>query len=416
MNETTAAEQAIRERIRQRARITFAEFMQMALYHPVGGYYTSEKPFGAAGDFYTSPAVHPAFGALLAVQLQCMWMRLGSPSDFTVVEMGAGNGLLANDICAAAEELCDEFAHKLRYVCIERYSPDDANRGMSGDAPHIERLIADTLPLSDVVGCFISNEFADALPVHRFQMSGREALEVYVALDKDGKFIEILVEPSTPTLNERLDGLGFALEDRHCGEVNLQIKPWLDDVARALDKGFVITIDYGYEAAELYSQRRRFGTLQTYYRHTEGSSPYQRIGRQDISAHVDFSLLQSEGYAAGLNTLAYMTQAELLQGLGLNDLLHRLRQEPMPEYERNANLMSMRELVKPEGLGGFKVLFQEKATGVSDLAQIQPGDAPCQTMPLPMLTDRHMPLIQGRFPHTSWETPLLWDDWQQDIR
>ena len=78
--------------------------------------------------------------------------------------------------------------------------------------------------------------------------------------------------------------------------------------------------------------------------------------------------------------------------------------------------MSMRELVKPEGLGGFKVLFQEKATGVSDLAQIQPGYAPCQTMPLPMLTDRHMPLIQGRFPHTSWETPLLWDDWQQDIR
>ena len=187
-------------------------------------------------------------------------------------------------------------------------------------------------------------------------------------------------------------------------------------MARALDKGFVITIDYGYEAAELYSQRRRFGTLQTYYRHTEGSSPYQRIGRQDIGAHVDFSLLQSEGYAVELNTLAYTTQAELLQGLGFNDLLHRLRQEPMPEYERNANLMSMRELVKPEGLGGFKVLFQEKATGVTDIAQIQPGDAPCQTMPLPMLTDRHMPLMQGRFPHTSWETPLLWDEWQQDIR
>ena len=416
MNETTTAEQAIRERIRQRDRITFAEFMQMALYHPVGGYYTSEKPFGAAGDFYTSPAVHPAFGALLAVQLQCLWRRLGSPSDFTVVEMGAGNGLLANDICAAAEGLCNEFARELRYICIERYSPDDANRVLSGDAPHIQRLIADALPLSNVVGCFISNEFADALPVHRFQMSGREALEVYVALDKNGEFIEILDEPSTPILNERLDRLGFALEDRHCGEVNIQIKPWLGDVARALDKGFVITIDYGCEAADLYLQRRRFGTLQTYYRHTEGSSPYQRIGRQDISAHVDFSLLQSEGCAAGLNTLAYMTQAELLQGLGLNDLLHRLRIAPMPERERSANLVSMRELVKPEGLGGFKALFQEKATGVTDIAQIQPGDAPCQTMPLPMLTDRHMPLMQGRFPHTSWETPLLWDEWQQEIR
>ena len=416
MNETTAAEQAIRERIRQVARITFAEFMRMVLYHPVDGYYTSEKPFGAAGDFYTSPAVHPAFGALLAVQLQCMWRCLGRPSDFIVVEMGAGNGLLANDICVAAEELCDVFARELRYVCIERYSPDDANLGMGGDASHIERLIADTLPLSDVVGCFISNEFADAFPVHRFQISGREALEVYVALDKNGEFIEILDEPSTPILNERLDRLGLTLEEGHCGEVSLQVKPWLDDMARALDKGFVITIDYGYEVAELYSQRRRFGTLQTYYRHTEGSSPYQRIGRQDISAHVDFSLLQSEGYAAGLDTLAYTTQAELLQGLGLNDLLNRLRNTAMPEHERNTNRMSMRELVKPEGLGGFKVLFQEKATGVTDIAQIQPGDAPCQTMPLPMLTNRHMPLMQGRFPHTSWETPLLWDEWQQEMR
>ena len=380
----------------------------MALYHPVDGYYTSEKPFGPTGDFYTSPAVHPAFGALLAVQLQCMWRRLGSPSDFTVVEMGAGNGLLATDICAAAEELCDEFARELRYVCIERYSPDDANRRIGGDHPSIQRITADTLPIGNVVGSFISNEFADAFPVHRFRMSGSEVLEVYVALDKDGEFMEILDEPSTPILNERLDGLGFMLEDRHCGELNLQVRPWLGDVVRALDKGFVITIDYGYEAAELYSQRRRFGTLQTYYRHTEGSSPYQRIGRQDISAHVDFSLLQSEGYAVGLNTLAYMTQAELLQGLGFNDLLNRLRQTPMPEHERNANLMSMRELVKPEGLGGFKALVQEKATGITDIAQIQPKDASCRTMPLPTLTDRHMPLMQGRFPHTSWETPLLW--------
>ena len=418
MTATTAAEQAIRDRIRRQGKITFAEFMQLALYHPVDGYYTDDSPFGAAGDYYTSPAVHPAFGALLAVQLFTMWQCMGEPADFTVVEMGAGSGMLADDIRAYAARLPDGFADRLRYITIDRYAPTDAPTDASESASAVatERLRATNVPLRGVLGCFISNEFVDAFPVHRFKMSGGKALEVYVALDDADEFVEALDKPSTPLLAERLDRLGFRLADGHSGEVNLHVKPWLGDVARALGKGFVITIDYGYQAAELYSRRRKFGTLQTYFRHTEGSSPYQRVGRQDITAHVDFSSLQYEGKVAGLHTIAYMTQAELLRALGMDELLRKVRTMPLSQHERNANVMALRELVKPDGLGGFKALIQEKGTGVTASASLAPPESVRWALSPPMLSSRHMPLMEGRYPHTGWEAPSLWGEWQPEVR
>ena len=416
MTETTAAEQAIRERIRRRGRITFAEFMETALYHPTGGYYTSDKPFGAAGDYYTSPAVHPAFGALLAIQLFRMWQCMGEPSDFTVVEMGAGNGMLASDICAYAGELGDEFACRLRYLCIDRYSLSGMSLTPNSGESHIEQLLADRLPLAGVRGCFISNEFVDAFPVNRFQVVDGEVFELYVALDDSGEFVELMDRPSTPLVTERLNSLGFTLADGQCGEIRLQVRPWLTDLARALNQGFLITIDYGYEASDLYAPQRRFGTLQTYYRHTEGSSPYQRIGRQDLTAHVDFSQMQVEGQASGLDTLAYTTQAELLRSLSITEMMRQLRSTPLRQHERNANMMALRELVKPDGLGGFKVLIQEKATGISEASQIVPQGELRENMSLPLLSERHMPLMEGRYPHTSWEMPSLWDEAQSDER
>ena len=416
MTETTAAERVIRQRIRQQGSITFAEFMQIALYHPVDGYYMSEKPFGAAGDYYTSPAVHPAFGALLAVQLYGMWSCLGKPSAFAVVEMGAGNGMLAGDITSFATQLPDRFAESLAYICVDRYSRHAAEDASNDAASRMEWLRAEALPLRGVVGCFISNELVDAFPVHRFQIADQEVREVYVSIDGDGEFMEVLDQPSIPSIEERLGALGFPLVEGQKGEVNLQIRPWLTGVAWALSKGFVLTIDYGYEAAELYSARRRSGTLQTYYRHTEGSSPYQRIGRQDLTAHVDFSLLQAEGHSLGLNSVAYTTQAELLSNLGIRDMMEQVRSANISRRERSANLASLRELLKPEGLGGFKVLIQEKATDATMESQIEPGYAGWGDQPVPLLSSRHMPLLEGRYPHASWEAPSLWGEWRPATR
>ena len=412
----TAAEQAIRDRIRRQGSITFAEFMRLALYHPVGGYYTSAAPFGAAGDYYTSPAAHPAFGALLCVQLRHMWRLIGKPTRFTVVEMGAGNGILANDVAAYAPRLSPEFARCLRYICIDRYAPASA-----APNPSVDRLRAHGVPLRNIVGCLLSNELVDAFPVHRFRIvngAPLEIYEIYVALDANGAFTETLDAPSTSRLTERINALGFPLPDGFSGEVRLNTRNWIGEAAQALDKGFVITIDYGYEAAELYSQRRRFGTLRTYYRHTEGGSPYQRIGRQDISAHVDFSQLQAEGRSVGLSAIAYTTQAELLQSLGIDDMLRQARAMPLSPRDRSANLMAMRELIKPSGLGGFKALIQAKGVEVS-AADIAPTPAQRGELQAPLLSDRHMPLLEGRYPHAAWqtwETPELWPPSEAELR
>lgn len=401
----TAAEQAIRDRIRRQGSITFAEFMRLALYHPDGGYYTGDSPFGAAGDYYTSPAAHPVFGALLCVQLRHMWQIIGKPPQFTVAEMGAGNGILASDIAAYASRLSPKFARCLRYISIDRYPPASAAAN-----PLIARLRAAAVPLKGVIGCLLSNELVDAFPVHRFRIMNGAPLEIYVTLDANGAFAETLAAPSTPRLMERISALGFPLPDGFSGEVRLNTRRWIGEAAQTLVKGFVITIDYGYEAAELYSPRRRFGTLQTYYRHTEGGSPYQRIGRQDISAHVDFSQLQSEGRAAGLTTIAYTTQAALLQALGIDAMLRQARTMPLNPHTRSANLMAMRQLINPSGLGGFKALIQAKGVEVS-AADITPPQAQRDELQAPLLSDRHMPLLEGRYLHAArqvWETTELW--------
>lgn len=409
MSESTAAERTIRGCIREQGRITFAEFMQTALYHPVDGYYSSEKPFGASGDYFTSPAVHPAFGALLAAQLHGMWRCLENPLDFTVVEMGAGNGMLAHDVVATAHEMPDGFVENLTYIGVDRYTPEGNTVASDYDSSPVEWIRADELPLRGVVGCIISNELVDSFPVHRFEVAdGGEILEVYVALNEEGEFVQVLDEPSTPLLKERLFSLGHTLEDGHRGEVNLRVKPWLSSVAQAVARGFVITIDYGYTASELYSARRSYGTLQTYFRHTEGSSPYQRVGRQDIGAHVDFTLLQEGGRAVGLNTLAYTTQADWLRSMGLGDLMQQLRRASVSQRERSANVMAVHELMKPDGLGGFRVLIQEKGTGVKVYGDIVPNEAMIRGLTPRLLSSRHMPLMEGRYPHTVWETPSLW--------
>ena len=150
------------------------------------------------------------------------------------------------------------------------------------------------------------------------------------------------------------------------------------------------------------------GTLQTYFRHTSGSSPYQRIGRQDITASVDFSALQAQGAACGLRSLGLVTQADLLTALGLNTWIDRMRRRQMPQHKRQANIMAMRELVKPEGLGGFKVLVQGKNIGATELDQLFIRHQVEDQLPIPLRNDDSTPLMEGRYPHVAWDPGELW--------
>ena len=289
-------EDEIRRRIESNGPITFDEFMEVALYHPNGGYYTHDRQDTTYGDYYTSPSAHPAFSALIAVQLEAMWKALDRPTPFHVVEMGAGSGMMARDITEFARQHLPEFVNAMRYMTVDQ-ARDETPRG--------------------VVGCVLSNELIDAFPVHRFEIRDGRVVELFVDINADGRLHTVPGEPSTPLLAGRLDKLGVELPEGTRGEVNLRIGPWARQVAEIIERGFVLTIDYGYEMKELYSPKRSQGTLQTYYKHTSGSSPYQWIGRQDITAHVDFTTVIEEGRAVGLRPLCLMTQAEYLERLGL---------------------------------------------------------------------------------------------------
>ncbi len=389
----------IRSKAEARGRLTFAEFMAMALYHPAGGYYTRAGRVGERGDFYTSPAAHPAFGALLCVQLWRMWRRMGRPARFTAVELGAGDGLLARDICAYADRLSSDFAEALSYVAVDLRRP--ASPTPTPDA--VQSIISDRLPLRGLTGCVIANELLDAVPFHRFRIAGGDLREVYVVPHGAGGLSEELGEPSTPLLAERLERLAVPLPEGFRGEVCLELRPWLASVADALDRGYLLTIDYGYAAGELYTPERMGGTLQTHHHHTVGSDPFARVGDQDITAHVDFTSVMSEGRAAGLEPVAFGPQAQFLRGLGFGQMLQRLRIMPLTDTERNANRMGMLDLVRPGGLGDFRVLLQRRGDFPAGGSE-QDSEPPTPLEP-PLLSPDHARLMAGRYPHAAQGLP-----------
>lgn len=403
-----AVERMVRRTIQREGAITFARYMEMALFSPGGGYYTTRESVGASRDFYTSPSAHPLFGALIALQLEQMWDLLGRPAAFWAVEVGAGSGMLARAVLGYAQHLDADFADALRYAAL------DVGPASSGDEG-VRTIRSHGLPLRGVVGCILSNELPDSFPVHRFQVEDGRVREVYVALH-DGVFAETLGEPSTPRLVERLPD---ALPDGFRGEVNLELDGWTEAVVRALKRGFVLTFDYGDTAGGLYAAPRAGGTLRCTYRHAPVADPFARMGEQDITAHVDFTALAEAGKRHGLATLGYVTQAGFLEHLGARNFLRALaarsRRDGMPQREYLSNRMGMLDLLRPEGLGGFKVLAQGAGVGSPSLQGFHPSDAWRQGLearmarwPVPLATSQHVPLLEGRYPHAAFDAEALW--------
>jgi len=289
----------IRRRIESDGGIPFADFMNLALYQPAYGYYMAPRTrIGKAGDFFTSSSVHAIFGRLVARQVHQMWEILGQGA-FSVVEQGAGEGHLALDILDAVAEEFPDFYSRLRYRLIE-VSPDNRQRQQAQLAKHAERVEWCAFDeVTAVHGCFLSNELVDAFPVHLVERQGDELREVYVVWDGNG-FAEELRPPSTLLLNEYFARLGIWPDDGCRAEVNLGALDWMRQVAGLLQRGFAITIDYGYPAVELFAPHRRAGTLMCYHRHCASEEPFLRVGCQDITAHVDFTSLQNAGAATGL--------------------------------------------------------------------------------------------------------------------
>ncbi|MGE5333378.1 MAG: class I SAM-dependent methyltransferase, partial [Nitrososphaerota archaeon] len=376
--------------------ITFARFMAVALYHPTLGYYagggSDREPVGWEGDYFTSGDLHPLWGESIARQLHQMWQLMGQPARFDVVEPGAGRGLLARDVWGWALRHAPDWAATLRYTLADRAPKDTPLRTLreSRLAAELVRLgvpdgatrwaddLDDALPEDGITGCVISNELADALPVHILEKREGALREVYVDVDMGaGRFVERLGASSTPQVASYLDEYHVpwrSYPDSWRAEVCLEARAWMRRVAAGVRRGFVLTIDYGDTARRLYTRDRRRGTLAVYSQHQFGERPLAQPGSQDITAHVNFSALVQAGRESGLRLSGLTTQAAFLTALGVRERIASLSGPQRPDIptgtavadsqvaylRRISQRNALNALLSPAGLGGFKVLVQQR--------------------------------------------------------
>jgi SAM-dependent MidA family methyltransferase len=389
-----------------------------------------------------------------------MWHLLGDPPVFHVLEVGSGDGALAQAIVQACVRMAPRLAQVLYYVAAD-YEPcwlpspahtfawdNGTGDGMSPatvsaegaqlngrpfpatawaegaqlngrpspsrqDAlVRVQRVKTDGLQaFRNVVGCILCNELIDNFPVHRFAIQGGRVREVFVTL-AGGTLTEVLDEPSSPRIEERLTSLGLfpatasaegcqlngapfpatawaegtqlngcpfpatawaegtqlngcpSLPEGYRGEVNLAIEDWTSQLARALDRGFILTIDYGQLAPDLYAPQNNQGTLVCYHRHVASGAPYQHLGQQDITCQVDFTSLMRLGDRHGLATVGYALQRQFLTNLGFPSFLEALQTQGLSAARTALSRMAMMALVDPEEYGDFKVLVQAKGHGL----------------------------------------------------
>ncbi len=353
-------QQLISERIQREGPISFAEYMRMALYEPGYGYYmTGAAKMGWEADYFTSTDVSSLFANCMGRQLFAMWEKLKRPGQFIVLEQGAGRGHLAEGVRLWAQKEAPEFYEVLDYRTEDIRGGEDATASDEfGEMPSV----------------VLSNELIDAFPVHIVEKRGERLYEVFVDVQQDGRFCEVLDEPSTPEVAGYLDRNKIpwrTFEDGWRAEINLDALLWIQRTTGLIRHGFILTIDYGDKAKALYTAWRKRGTLLCYYKHQANERPLLHPGEQDITAHVNFSALIDEGRRLGMRLHTFTTQRLWLHGLGIQEELEQRHVNEFAEAETaratdrgQVALLKWRDLrqraavlTDPDGMGDFKVLI-----------------------------------------------------------
>lgn len=381
----------IRDEMAETGPLTFARFMELALYHPEHGYYRAAAERATrGGDFLTAPEMDPIFGRTLGRQLAEIWTRLGRPDPFTVLEYGAGSGALAASLVVGLRHHAPQALTVLRYAALELNEHRRAELRARFEAMGLARHLVDPATLEErpAVGVVLANEFVDALPVHRVEMSGGELREGYVGWDErtaasakaaaagaegveastTGReradptdpaagFVEVLGQPSSPDLAARLVEEDVSMVEGQRAEVCLALGPWLDEVARRLARGVAIIIDYGHPARELYGPTRRAGTLLAYAGHRANEEILRAVGQQDLTAHVDVTAVERLAEARGFSRLGRSSLQAFLLAAGLGDELASVQADPATGLAEYASTRAaVGRLLDPRQLGGFHVL------------------------------------------------------------
>ncbi len=354
------------DQIEKRGAIPFVQFMEWCLYHETYGYYQSNRSrIGKRGDYYTGPCVHPLFGAMVAKQI-CQMIELLGEDRFEIVEMGGAQGYLCEDILQWMKTRRPDCYTLTTYYLVERSIGirDLQKERLSRFKREGKTFWLDPEILNigseKFTGCFLANELIDAFPVHRVTLNQGKLEEVYVT-QEGGKLREVIGPLSTPELMTYFNSMGINLSEGQYAEVNLQALNWIEKISQCLRRGFVLTIDYGYLAEELYGSARFHGTLLCYHHHRISDNPYERLGEQDITSHVNFTALIKKGEELGLQLTGFVPQYRFLLALGILQELDLLSQG-LSEEDRLKLRLTVKHLIEPEvGMGEiFKVLIQHK--------------------------------------------------------
>ena len=360
--------QKIIQKIKKDGPITFKSFMEMALYEPELGYYNSQNTkIGRAGDFYTSSHLHPVFGMMIGKQIEEMWEMMGKSSDFKIVEMGAGAGYVCKDmldyykgLVVRGQGLEREIIKNLQYIIIElNPAMREQQKKLLVDYSDKIRWVASLKELNNIKGCILSNELLDAFPVHIIEMED-EIKEVFISADGEA-LKEIKEKPDTNDISDYLKEFSIELPKQYRTEINLDIKKWLNEVNNALTEGFILTIDYGYPAWDYYGEDNDRGTLLCYHKHQVAEYPYQHIGEQDITAHVNFSSVKKWGEELNIKTLGFCQQGTFLMSLGIDEAIAEIHKNSSDYLFEVARI---KKLILPGTMGEtHKVMIQYKGNG-----------------------------------------------------
>lgn len=348
----------IKDRLKEKD-LSFADFMQMALYHPKLGYYSQDKEiFG--GDFITAPELSPLFGYTLASQCQQI---LASFSHPCLLEFGAGTGRLAVDILTELERL--NSLPSTYYILELSHNLKDRQKALiQASIPHLYSRVQwlDTWPSEPFEGLLIANEVLDAMPVHRFCQSEQGLLESYLRLDDQGDLSEVFKPCSNSKLSAYLERvLPKDLSFPYVSEANLLMEPWIKEAQSCLKRGGILLLDYGFSRAEYYHPDRNQGTLMCHSRHKSHGNPFISIGEQDITAHVDFTHVAEAADQALLKVAGFSNQAAFLLGNGFLHLLERDSRFSSSESLRLKSLTAAKLLLQEHEMGElFKVMALTK--------------------------------------------------------
>ena len=356
--------------------IPFRRFMELALYHPQGGYYCRENPrIGPDGDFYTSPHQSPWLGRMIAPLLEKIRGRMGEPPALHVWEYGPGEGWLAFDILESIRASRAALHQAIAYTFAEQSAPARARiREKFQDSDVVRFADASQYPPAGFEGVILAHEFLDALPVHALIQKEQGIKERYVAR-RDGRLLFCEGALSDERLSGWFPDLGVELSPGQRAEVNLCAFDWVSEAARRMERGAILIFDYGFSARALYGPTRPEGALRGYRNHTLVSDALSRPGETDLTTHVDFTSILRAAMSHGMELAGFTDQARFLLGAGLPQALENMKDGDDEKTRRERQ--SVMGVMDPTGLGGaVKVMLLSKNLSLSGLSEfsMKPDD------------------------------------------